>query len=112
MGKLRAIKDWTREASCRDYDPEMWFQKEYAEAVAICRNCPVKFDCRAFAIAHNERGIWGGLTYGDRQKYPADVVLNLRLKFKEAGLLEKRDLAKERLSGLLGRIDSTKKEAV
>jgi WhiB family redox-sensing transcriptional regulator len=34
-----------------------------ADAIAICRQCPVQSDCLEFAIEHGEfRGIWGGMT--------------------------------------------------
>lgn len=38
-----------------------------AEAKTVCRRCPVKTDCLAYAVARdNKYGIWGGLTSDER----------------------------------------------
>jgi WhiB family redox-sensing transcriptional regulator len=35
----------------------------------ICADCPVKAECREYALAQGEQfGIWGGLTAGERQR--------------------------------------------
>lgn len=34
---------------------------EAAEAVAMCRTCPVILECRAYATSNGETGVWGGL---------------------------------------------------
>ncbi len=39
-----------------------------ATAKAICRECPVQFECLRQAMARNEPdGVWGGLSAKDRQ---------------------------------------------
>jgi WhiB family redox-sensing transcriptional regulator len=51
-------------ALCRDSDPDLWFASGHALAVAkrICRACPERAPCLAFAVEHGERfGVWGGL---------------------------------------------------
>lgn len=49
---------------------------EYADMTAkmFCEICPMYWRCRQFASVHNEHGIWGGLTEGERNKLssPAD----------------------------------------
>ena len=35
-------------------------------AKEICRQCTVRQECLDFAIAHNEIGIWGGMTDKER----------------------------------------------
>jgi len=60
--------DWRDDAACQDSDPEAWFPlsadpRHSADALAVCRTCPVLDDCRDWAIAtRQEYGVWGGLT--------------------------------------------------
>ena len=65
--------DEGKQATCRQYDPELWFStkpQETSTALAICRTCPVIGECRRFADEHNRingyqlQGIWGGRRYG------------------------------------------------
>lgn len=63
-------------AACRDHDPELFFHDDYtgtaaqadtAEAKAICRRCPIRQQCLAWAIQHKEPwGVFGGLTAAER----------------------------------------------
>lgn len=55
-------------------DPETWFASgaraadQIAEAVAACQRCPVRLQCRAYAVAADEReGVWGGSTVEERR---------------------------------------------
>ncbi len=77
-------KDWRKKAACRglvapDYN---WFpaRGRYVTArtgsqassstqrlLSICNECPVKLDCRDFAIKFNEPGIWGGTSSRQRR---------------------------------------------
>lgn len=44
--------NWRHQAACRDHDPELWFSGkpyEQAAALAVCRQCPVVDEWRAFA---------------------------------------------------------------
>jgi hypothetical protein len=66
------VTDWD-DAACRDHNPDMWFAGEEhpdtVEAVRICHDCPVRFDCLEFAL--DERmieGVWGGYTERQRQR--------------------------------------------
>jgi WhiB family redox-sensing transcriptional regulator len=44
--------------------------EQAADAIAICRQCPVQSDCLEFAIEHGEfGGIWGGMTPHQRAWY-------------------------------------------
>lgn len=60
--------------ACRgeDVDPEWWFadrgpQGSYAEALKVCRRCPLMVECGEWAIEHSEPyGLWGGLTPDQR----------------------------------------------
>lgn len=35
----------------------------------ICRGCKVLSNCLAYAIKHDEKGIWGGTTENERREY-------------------------------------------
>lgn len=64
---------WDENAACRGKDPALWFPEgggdQGVEAKRICRACPVREACLAWAIERNEsEGIWGGLTFDRRQK--------------------------------------------
>lgn len=68
------MSDWRDRASCRDYDPELWFPastgdsaRHYPIAAAICRDCPVRIPCLEHALAIPEHyGMFGGLTETQR----------------------------------------------
>jgi WhiB family redox-sensing transcriptional regulator len=68
---------WTRDAACRDADPELFFPvsdlgpgaRQVAEAKAVCATCPVREACLAFALAEGlDAGVFGGLTDAERRK--------------------------------------------
>lgn len=62
-------------AACRDADPELFFptsrgadlRAEVREAKAVCARCPVRVACAAWALEHQEHGVWGGLDEDDRR---------------------------------------------
>lgn len=64
---------WTDMALCQQVDPEMFFpnkgDKETSyDAQRVCKECPVMAECLEAAIARNEQfGIWGGMTFNQRQ---------------------------------------------
>lgn len=64
--------DWMEAARCAQSDPELWFPGtgDYIasqRARAICFTCPVKTECREYALAEEiPFGIWGGLTADQR----------------------------------------------
>jgi WhiB family redox-sensing transcriptional regulator len=67
---------WSQDALCRGTSPEDWFSDvhptESADTIAtllrICAQCPVRAQCLAHAVEHNEWGIWGGTTDDERRK--------------------------------------------
>jgi WhiB family redox-sensing transcriptional regulator len=63
-------RPWMVFAACREQDPDLFFPqtKEEAErAIAICRTCPVRSECREYSLEAAERfGVWGGLTEKQR----------------------------------------------
>ena len=82
-GPVRALP-WADSANCATTDPDLFFElsttryahvssKEAAEresaAKAVCRRCPVRAECRAYALAHPELdGIWGAMTRRERER--------------------------------------------
>ena len=81
-----SFPEWQQEAACQ-HSPQEWFfgqeelpgmrrhrptltVSEVNRAISICVSCPVRIQCRDYALAnHEEFGIWGGLTGRDRRKY-------------------------------------------
>jgi WhiB family redox-sensing transcriptional regulator len=68
---------WRAQAACRGAAAGLFFPdshrsgywEQVAEVKAICGGCPVREQCRAWALAHPaERGVWGGLTEADRRR--------------------------------------------
>lgn len=64
--------DWEDRAQCRGGDGEIFFTPGASQefrAKAVCRSCPVRFECLAYALKHRvEHGVWGGLTDRERRK--------------------------------------------
>lgn len=73
---LAPAPDWRRSGACRTEDPDLFFPKGYEgaptlcqieEAKAVCRRCPVRDACLAYALDnHIGDGIFGGLTDQER----------------------------------------------
>jgi WhiB family transcriptional regulator, redox-sensing transcriptional regulator len=61
-------------AACSGTDPNCFFPEQgqwgnLAMAQRICAGCPIKTECREWAIENHEvYGIWGGTTYRQRQQ--------------------------------------------
>jgi WhiB family redox-sensing transcriptional regulator len=64
--------DWRSAALCAQTDPELFFPEKGgspAPALRVCRVCPVRLPCLAFALAGDERhGVWGGLSERERRR--------------------------------------------
>ncbi len=64
---MNTDRDWTTRAACRDEEPEWFFPYSIKDAcipkaLAICKPCPVRAECLAYADATGSQfGIWGGL---------------------------------------------------
>lgn len=56
---------WQADAACIEH-PEVDFFPQQGEpiepALRVCEGCLVRQECRDYAIAHNEKGVWGGLS--------------------------------------------------
>lgn len=91
---MRAYKDWSKEGLCRRIlNARELFDTNPRKARKICANCPVAGDCLQYAMIYGERGIWGGLTFNQRQTIATRQPQYLRELIREAqnlGLFETR----------------------
>lgn len=71
--------NWQADAACRGVDSNLFFGPQHeprdtkvrreAQAKDICRTCPVREACLAFALETNETyGVWGGLNESERRR--------------------------------------------
>lgn len=63
---------WEALAQCRGADAELFFAPgalQEHRAKAVCRSCPVLWECLAYALRNRvEHGVWGGLTERERRR--------------------------------------------
>jgi WhiB family redox-sensing transcriptional regulator len=65
---------WQDDALCAQTDPEIFFPERGAAAkaaMAVCRACPVRAECLAYALEHEAVcgwGVWGGVSERGRRK--------------------------------------------
>lgn len=53
-------------------EPDLWHDGDSRQAIKVCRRCPARAECLAFAIAGDERwGVWGGRSFDRRSKAAA-----------------------------------------
>jgi WhiB family redox-sensing transcriptional regulator len=60
-------EEWMDEAKCAapDVDPDIFFSTDQIDterAKTICRECPMRMQCAAYALGNREReGLWAGM---------------------------------------------------
>jgi WhiB family transcriptional regulator, redox-sensing transcriptional regulator len=73
---MTAPTNWRHDAACRRADPELFFPigtagpalRQIGEAKRICRACPVRTHCLAWALENGVTdGVWGGTTPNERR---------------------------------------------
>ena len=68
-----AYQDWRAYAACAKSDPDLFVAAgaiEHKLAKRVCRACPVRKECLAYAMDEPvDHGIWGGLTERERRRY-------------------------------------------
>lgn len=73
MAQLLSELEWRALGACARFDPDLWFSPgalEHKEAKRICRSCPVRRECLAYALdTPIDHGVWGGLTERERRSY-------------------------------------------
>jgi WhiB family redox-sensing transcriptional regulator len=66
---LVAAQPWRRSAAC-SASPVAWFFPTKGQrtdrAKAICGRCRVRSECLAYALEHDDPGVWGGTTERER----------------------------------------------
>lgn len=82
--------DWEKRALCLGKNTDWFFPQGHDAYKKTCTNCPVINQCKSYAIAHDEVGIWGGTSYGERKRLPSSLKSAIRDLYYEAGLLEFR----------------------
>jgi WhiB family redox-sensing transcriptional regulator len=64
--------DWENGALCRMAEADLFFPQgpgDEARAKALCRSCPVRWSCLAYALKNRvEHGVWGGLSDRERRR--------------------------------------------
>jgi WhiB family transcriptional regulator, redox-sensing transcriptional regulator len=69
-------EDWRKLAACRHTEPDLFFPvgttgpalRQVDEAKRICRACPARTPCLAWALGNAiPAGIWGGTTEAERR---------------------------------------------
>jgi WhiB family redox-sensing transcriptional regulator len=66
---------WKEKGACRSQGPDLFFpdvatasgRREEKEAVKICKECSVRPQCLSHALAHEDFGVWGGMTERQRR---------------------------------------------
>lgn len=74
---------WSKLAICSGEDPESFFPAHGDAGVRarqICANCPVRDDCREYAIQADEFGTWGGMDQEERRAVLALRIENIMVK--------------------------------
>jgi WhiB family redox-sensing transcriptional regulator len=76
QGRRRA-ENWRAVGSCRDSDPNLFYPlgrghpslEQTEVAKSICRACPSREPCLAFALAtRQDLGVWGGTSPEERRE--------------------------------------------
>jgi len=62
---------WKTYGACRDLDTNLFFplsKPEYEQPKRVCLSCPVRTQCRDFAVAiPNLAGVWGATSEKERE---------------------------------------------
>jgi WhiB family redox-sensing transcriptional regulator len=70
--------DWMRDGLCAQTDPEAFYPavgENATDARAVCAACPVRSQCLAYALEHDERfGVWGGTSERERRALRRDAA--------------------------------------
>ncbi len=90
--KFVSKQTWELDAKCNGAN---WYSFTSDDIVTqrkqrtACIGCPVRVQCRLYAVVHEEHGVWGGTTTSERANIPAEAKNLLRYLFLQAGLLER-----------------------
>lgn len=69
---IGSMPKWYLQAVCYGASGDLFFEEGVRrlviEAKTYCVRCPVRIDCLEYALAHDEIGVWGGLTTTERRR--------------------------------------------
>ena len=82
------VDDWRSRANCKGISLNVFFHpngerdplrsRREAQAKAVCRSCPVRFECLHDALTTpNAYGTWGGMSERERRKVDVDEYVRL-----------------------------------
>jgi WhiB family redox-sensing transcriptional regulator len=80
-------------AHCAGHNPELFFpitDDVSADAVRICRDCPVRVDCLRWAIRNDEHGVWGGSSRAQRLRLVEQAPRQQRIHLAGGQTLRER----------------------
>lgn len=88
---LEPINEWGKRSRCtlERPNPDLFFSETDRAAKEFCRSCLVVSQCKLYAIAHDEKGVWGATSHQERKAY-GDWTETIRSLYIQAGLLESR----------------------
>lgn len=73
---------WRDQANCVGAPSDAFFPDDgqlTPEAAALCRRCPVRLECRDYALTNGLiHGIWGGLGENDRRRVRSEYSKKTR----------------------------------
>jgi WhiB family redox-sensing transcriptional regulator len=93
--------NWRDQAACRHADPDLFFPdgttgpalRQVDEAKRICRACPARTPCLAWALGNAiPAGIWGGTTEEERRAIRSTRIRRGRRRAAQAATAYKRAL--------------------
>lgn len=93
---MESINSWSQRGKCKglgseEYD-KIFFPVGTAGVAAgrrFCAGCPVREQCKTYAIAHDYlSGVWGGTSYDERKHVSPVVKQVVDQMYLEAGLME------------------------
>lgn len=88
---MESKESWSQRAKCRDSEEDFFKDGNNKQAKRFCTGCTVIDLCKTYAIAHDEKGVWGGTSDRERYKLGHNFRAYVRLAFRDAGLLEHRN---------------------
>lgn len=72
---------WTERAACKGEDTDLFFPgrgEEQVGVLALCGVCPVRAECLAYALEHEDVGVWGGTSAKQRRAIRRRSGIRLR----------------------------------
>ena len=89
-------ESWRERAACKGMDPAIFFPERGGsvnEALTICERCPVRLECRLYALQHPELvGIWGGMSGRSRTRQRPEINQEANDDQLLAGLVQMLEL--------------------